>query len=220
MVDQQSLLLILTGMMAHLIMRLSQRLSHRGALYNFTHPTALAAVAGNTYSLTVCATVTDDGDEENNCMDGSVSCVSEIPTKYVVGEEKTGTWCGWCPRGTVAMDAMNPEERFIGIAVHNGDPMVVSAYDSGINTYVPGGYPGAGVDRVIDGDPSAFSSMFAERSSHIPPASIFVEAEDAGENINVHVIGWFIADLTGDYRLAAVITEDGGNGHRFWLQPS
>lgn len=183
-----------------------------GGTYEFTHPTSLDAAAGNVYSMTVCAILDGDADNTNDCVDAAVSAVSTIPAKYVVGEEKTGTWCGWCPRGTVALQEMESEEKFIGIAVHNGDPMVVSAYDSGINTYIPGGYPGGGVDRIIEGDPSSFASMYDERSSHIPPASIFVEAADMGDNIEVHVIGWFIGELTGDYRLAAVITEDGVTG--------
>ncbi|EPB65793.1 tRNA ligase class I, partial [Ancylostoma ceylanicum] len=41
-------------------------------------------------------------------------------------------------------------DRFIGIAVHNGDPMTVSEYDNGANF---GGYPSANIDRsILDGD--------------------------------------------------------------------
>lgn len=183
-----------------------------GATYDFTHPTALSAGAGETYAMTICASV--DGDEviDNNCMDYTVSCVSEIPQKYVVGEEKTGTWCGWCPRGTVFMDDMEAEDYWIGIAVHNGDPMVVSSYDTGIGTYVPGGYPGGGVDRVMPGDPSDFPTMYTSRLAHIPPASVSVSYADAGANLEVTVTAEFVGALSGDYRLAAVVTEDDVTG--------
>lgn len=183
-----------------------------GGTYNFTHPTTLSAVGGTIYDMTICATVGGDEDVTNNCMDYSVSCVTEIPQKYVVGEEKTGTWCGWCPRGAVALEGMESEEFFIGIAVHNGDPMTIAAYDSGINTYVPGGYPGAGVDRVLNGDPSNFSAMYDARSSHIPPASIDVTYAEVGTNLEVTVTANFVGSLSGDYRLAAVITEDDVTG--------
>ncbi len=183
-----------------------------GGSYNFTHPTSLTAVGGVTYEMTVCATVVGDGDVSNNCMDYSVSCVAEIPQKYVVGEERTGTWCGWCPRGTVALEEMESEEFFIGIAIHNGDPMVIPAYDSGINAYIPPSFPGAAVDRVIEGDPGSFSSMYDARSSHIPPASIDVSYALVGSNIEVTVTANFVANLTGDFRLAAVITEDNVTG--------
>tara|TARA_B110000046_G_C13017921_1_gene409709 strand:- start:281 stop:2146 length:1866 start_codon:yes stop_codon:yes gene_type:complete len=183
-----------------------------GEVYNFTHPTALSAVSGEAYDMDVCADLADDGDATNDCINTVVSCVSEIPTKYVVGEEKTGTWCGWCPRGAVALEEMESEPLFIGIAVHNGDPMTVAAYDTGINTYVPGGYPGGGVDRVIPGDPSDFASMYATRSSHIPPASVSVSYVEVGANIEVTVTAEFVGALSGDYRLAAVVIENDVTG--------
>jgi hypothetical protein len=183
-----------------------------GGSYNFTHPTALTALGGTIYDLTVCATIVGDGDASNNCTDYSVSCVTEVPQKYVVGEERTGTWCGWCPRGAVALEDMESEEFFIGIAVHNGDPMTITAYDSGINAYIPPSFPGGAVDRVIEGDPGSFSSMYATRSSHIPPASIDVSYAVVGSNIEVTVTANFVGNLTGDYRLAAVITEDDVTG--------
>ena len=52
----------------------------------------------------------------------------------VVGEEATGTWCGWCPRGAVALNWMDHdyEGYWQGIAVHNGDPMSDADYDNGL----------------------------------------------------------------------------------------
>lgn len=179
-----------------------------GATYNFTHPTALTSLGGEAYDMSICATLLGDGDLSNNCMDYIISCVTDIPQKYVVGEEKTGTWCGWCPRGAVALEEMESEEFFIGIAVHNADPMTIDAYDSNIGTYIPGGYPSAGVDRVLVGDPGDFSTMYETRSSHIPPASIDVTYTELGGNIEVTVTANFVGSLSGDYRLAAVITED------------
>ena len=179
-----------------------------GASFDFTHATQLNAIGGTTYDITVCANLAGDEDETNDCMNTLVSCVTEIPTKYVVGLEKTGTWCGWCPRGAVALEGMESEELFIGIAVHNGDPMTVDSYDGAIGTYVPGGYPGAGVDHFITGDPSDFATMYATRSSHVAPASITVSYAEVGTDIEVTVTANFVGSLAGDYRLAAVITED------------
>ncbi len=183
-----------------------------GETYNFTHPTQLDAAGGVTYDMTVCATYAEDLDAANNCVDATINGVGEIPQKYVVGEEKTGTWCGWCPRGDVFMNIMDEEEYFIGIAVHNSDPMVVTAYDSGINTYVPGGYPGGGIDRVVAADPSAFPTEYVNRLEHIAPASVDVSFEEVGSNIEVTVSADFVAALSGDYRLAVVVTEDGVTG--------
>ena len=52
----------------------------------------------------------------------------------IVAEEGTGTWCGYCVRGIVALEEMNKKypDNFIGIAIHSGDPMAVEGL---INEY-------------------------------------------------------------------------------------
>lgn len=185
-----------------------------GTTYNFTHGTPLAIAAGVSYNLDVCATMAADLDNSNDCLSTTISAVSSLVPKVTVGEEKTGEWCGWCPRGAVAlanMELSNPND-FIGIAVHNGDAMAVSSYDSNIGTYIPGGYPGGGVDRVEAGDPSNFATMHAARVNMIPPASISASGSYDGTTVNVTITANFVGALSGDYRLAAVLIEDGVSG--------
>jgi hypothetical protein len=188
-----------------------------GDAYNFTHGTALTAVAGNNYAVDVTVVATGDADGSNDMLSTSISAVSVIIAKVTVGEEKTGEWCGWCPRGNVAMAEMamsNPSD-FIGIAVHNADPMAIAAYDSG-TAGLPGftGYPHGGVDRMVGGDPSTFASMHAARASEIPPASITVTGSYDGSNVTVNVTADFVGGLSGDYRLAAVLLEDDVDGEQ------
>jgi hypothetical protein len=109
------------------------------------------------------------------------------------------------------MAISNPSD-FIGIAVHNGDAMAVASYDGNIGNYVPGGYPGAGVDRVVDGDPSAFAGMHAARASMVPPASVAANVTVSGNTITVEATANFVGSLTGDYRLAVVLLEDNVTG--------
>ncbi len=186
-----------------------------GDSYNFTHTTQLNAVAGNTYNLDVCVVATGDGDNTNDCMSHTVGVVSSLVTKITVGEEKTGEWCGWCPRGAVGMEetAMNFPSTFIGIGVHNGDPMTISAYDSGTST-LPGftGYPHGAVDRVVGGDPSTFTTMHNSRASEVPPASLTVVANADGSTITVDITADFVGSLSGDYRLACVLLEENVTG--------
>ena len=61
----------------------------------------------------------------NDLATSQISAVEPTPNKLVVGEEATGTWCGWCPRGAVALNWLDKDYYgyFQGIAVHNGDPM-------------------------------------------------------------------------------------------------
>ncbi|MEO9531220.1 MAG: T9SS type A sorting domain-containing protein [Crocinitomicaceae bacterium] len=191
--------------------------------YNFTHSTPLVAVSGNSYTIDLTLTLTGDANMADNTLQMSTISLTSIPTKVVVGEEKTGTWCGWCPRGAVGLAGMESEPQFIGIAVHNGDPMTITAYDNEIGTYVPGGYPGAGVDRVIDGDPSDFDQMFADRVNEVVPCAvneITANYNDGTDKIEVSTTVEFFGTVGGDYRISCVVIEDDviGDGTASWNQ--
>ncbi|MFB0925003.1 MAG: T9SS type A sorting domain-containing protein, partial [Vicingaceae bacterium] len=119
-----------------------------------------------------------------------------------------------CPRGDVGLSGMNTTPTFIGIAVHNGDPMTVAAYDAGASTYFPGfsGFPNGAVDRVIGGDPSTFNTMHSQRVSAIVPCAvnnITAVYNQATGMIEVSADADFVGNVTGEYRLSCVIVEDG-----------
>ncbi len=75
---------------------------------------------------------------------------AQAPMKKVILEDFTGTWCGWCPEGTVIIDnllAANPS-TFIPVASHNGDALQIpdgAAIDAGLNVTA---YPN-GADRSL-----------------------------------------------------------------------
>lgn len=74
-----------------------------------------------------------EGDQSIGLTD-SVARVSFVPTRRVVLEEGTGTWCGWCPQGILAIENLHTlyGDHVIPIAVHNADVMTVEAYNSGL----------------------------------------------------------------------------------------
>jgi hypothetical protein len=180
-----------------------------GATYQFTHPTPLAVSLGNTYTVNVCATITNDAIASINCGTGTIDfVVSSIIDKYVVVEEKTGTWCGWCPRGTVALDNLhNNEPKAFEIAIHNADPMTVSSYDSGSAGFPDfGGYPYTSIDRIAGTDPADAATAVNTRKTAPAPASIsFDAATIAGNTITITPKVNMVATMTGDYRLAVVL---------------
>jgi hypothetical protein len=185
-----------------------------GATYNFNHSASLTVAGGNNYDIDITVDLANDGDLSDNSTTASVSGLSFLPNKVTVGEEKTGEWCGWCPRGAVAMADMassNPND-FIGIAIHNGDAMAVSAYDNNIGNYIPGGYPGGGVDRVLDGDPSNFLSMHNQRKNAIVPGEVYAEGTYDANTVYANISAKFAASFSGDYRLAAVLIADSIQG--------
>jgi hypothetical protein len=144
-----------------------------------------------------------------------INPIVPAPGKMVVGEEATGTWCQWCPRGAVFMDLFETkyQDFWAGIAVHNGDPMTVTEYDAGIGTLI-GGYPSALVDRVGDVDPSGMSPDFFTRLQTAPKATLVNGATwDATSRVlNVSVRYNFALTANGNYKSACVLTEDGVTG--------
>lgn len=92
--------------------------------------------------------------------DGDRNTVSQTVTSYpqkAVCEEGTGTWCGWCVRGLVALDSIknNYSDKIIGIAAHSGDPMQ-SDYIGKLSQYISSGFPAGSVARRQKCDPKDF----------------------------------------------------------------
>ena len=82
--------------------------------------------------------------------------LSQLPLRRSVMEEYTGTWCPNCPRGDVAMRLLDElfADRFVGISVHNDDPMAIADYDgSVVKRKFVDGYPSCVIDRRTACDP-------------------------------------------------------------------
>lgn len=157
----------------------------------------------------------NDGDPSDDTGTLSLDPIVPAAGKMVVGEEATGTWCQWCPRGAVFMDLMETKyaEYWAGIAVHNADPMVVTEYDAAIGAYI-GGYPSALVDRGADIDPSVLEGDFLDRILVAPTAFITNGAnwDAATRTLEVSVSAEFQAAANNNYKLAIVLTEDDVTG--------
>jgi hypothetical protein len=185
---------------------------------NVNHPTAITYATA--VEKTINVNITDvnssaDANPANNTGSTPFNTVSQAPAKKVIIEEGTGTWCGWCPRGAIAMEAMytaHPND-FIGIAVHNNDPMTVAAYDNGANF---SGFPGCNVDRaMLDQGVSetAFESYYQERIGLAVPAAISVVANGAGSSVTIDVTATFYTVFAAaNYRIGGIIVEDNVKG--------
>ncbi len=170
------------------------------------------------YDMEVITQLSGDELPANDLLNANIGIVAYIPPKKVVGEEGTGTWCGWCVMGIVYMDSMQMKypETWIGIAVHNGDPMLVEEYDAGIGPLIEFSYPGGLVDRSVLADPSTFEGVFLQRINQIPPAGITIQNKSYNETSRVltfTLTSDFVAQVN-NYRFNAVIKENNvtGNG--------
>lgn len=188
--------------------------------------------------------ITKINDADNEDLDPAISfniaILDKTPKHKPLMEEYTGGWCGWCPRGMAAMEAMTAKhgDDFIGIAYHNGDPMQIT-----INTpNTPSGYPHGFIDRIVTGhdnqggeqgyDPffgsNSGSSLGIEkdwkaRQSVFTPVALELDAEWANADstaILVHSKSTFVNALSNNpFRLSYVlVADDLHSDSRDWAQ--
>lgn len=164
--------------------------------------------------------------------EGNIIVYNVLPKHRAVMEEYTGTWCGWCPRGLVALEVMSrlyPDD-FIGLSYHNGDPMAVmesSQFPSSVS-----GFPNADIDRRfgsldpfygVQNEGFGIETLWKKCCEVVAPASIDAEAaySDDGKTINAKATMVFPISLTdGDrYKVEFVLVADDLHGEgESWLQ--
>ena len=190
--------------------------------YSFIHAVTWTATAG-AHDLSVwVSNMNDIGADElpaNDNIDKAIMVVNEIFPRTVVYEEGTGTWCGWCVRGLVGLKDMahyHDDGSWIGIAVHNGDPMVDATYDSalGINSF-----PSGKINRKsssVDPGLSSLEGAYSSERAITPLAKIDITDKSwntSTREITVEVTTNFALDLTSaDYNAALIIVEDAVTG--------
>lgn len=168
-------------------------------------------------------------EDDNPAAVYTVAYLTEYPKHKPLMEEYTGTWCGWCPRGMVAMEAMTEiyGDDFVGVAWHNSDPMqITNSYPNEVN-----GFPHFFLDRVIGGDPYGgtgggtlgIQNDWKSRSKVMAPATIELSAvwDDESQNvIRVTSKTHFIRDFANSpYRLSYMLVADDLSGSgKSWAQ--
>lgn len=161
--------------------------------------------------------VEDEETADNSAVIAFVP-VETHPDKAVVIEEATGTWCTWCPRGTVYMDEMAKRfgHNFVAIAVHNGgnDPMTLSAYDNEITSFSGfTGFPSVIYNRTSIQDPGDIVAPSISDMAEAPEVTVEVGADENGgsltSNVRVRIAD---ANASADYNVSVVLTEDGLTG--------
>ena len=179
---------------------------------SFTNPIILSGgTVSGTATLSNVNALGPDDVPTNDASSVQITAVVPTPNKLVIGEEATGTWCGWCPRGAVALNFMDQDYHgyFQGIAVHNGDPMVDVDYDGGM---VVGGYPSGFVNRGVEIDPSDFELQFMQKISTPISATFNGTAVATGNVINVEMSATATSLITGNWTFACALVEDSVTG--------
>lgn len=177
------------------------------------------AEAGS-YPLTVTVTAANGSDNQDVVPThvGMVNIMDFVPVHRALVEEYTGTWCGWCTRGLVAMRMLAETygDDFIGVAYHNSDPMeVTTSFPSPVE-----GFPSAFVERYYDVDPyyGYDSNGFGMKDlidfvmSQLAVVDLNVKAEWADEartELKATVESNFVMNAAGsDYGIEVMLVED------------
>lgn len=165
-----------------------------------------------------------DAVADDNTLLTTLHGTSSKPHKNAVAELATGTWCAWCVRGHVYMDSMYLlyPDNFIGIDVHNADPMTVDNYDSLMYAYqnhlnYNGGaaYPSIIAEHVYYMDPLNMPERMPAYINETVPLymEIFGEYNDTTGIASVNLKTNFVTKLsTIDYRINLILTEDSVTG--------
>lgn len=153
---------------------------------------AMASKGNNPVTLTITK-VNGYQNCNQNISDATLLVYNFLPKRNPVMEEYTGTWCGWCPRGWVALEVMNRlHPEFIGLSYHKSDLMQTQDADN-----MPAkisSYPSAVIDRgaeIVDPYHGKSNSglgierLWTEEAAVIPAADITTEATfaDNGKKI-------------------------------------
>ena len=140
-----------------------------------------------------------------------------VPTNRVLIEEYTGLWCGWCPRGYVAMEIIAKEyrDKAVPVCFHNGDEMTVTS----IFPMDVSGYPKGTINRIEELDP--YFGSYPEKdfgisydvenlSSQLTKGDIEINAILDGTTVKANAIVKFIDDYTdADYEIGYILTCNG-----------
>lgn len=188
----------------------------------FTLPYQLQPGESFDYSLSI--ELPDNG-VEFPPLEGSVTKMLFPTHRRVVAEEGTGMWCGYCPRGIVAMREMREKypDDFIGIAVHYDDALYAPIQDYCNTLYFPS-FPSAYVNRTtLCGDPMPqdATGLFTVAEG-LEKACLTATADAApadlalvwtilpGGTLGLVAEAYFAINAErSDYRFTAVAVEDG-----------
>lgn len=167
---------------------------------------------------TVTLTVTKvNGVENANAIKTATGTLYTVEREFVkrsVVEEGTGTDCGYCPRGHVAMHNMHNlyGDQFIGIAMHQRssmDPMYNVSYNLGFPSF-----PQCMVNRSNDfwNPYEQMPAVLKASLNEIALAEVTVAGTFADEDTKVNATASVESLVAGDYDIAFMLTADGLTG--------
>ena len=133
--------------------------------------------------------------------------------KNILVEELTGTWCQWCPRGIYYGDSLcGSYDNVIFVAIHSSDPMANNDYYEASGLL---GAPSANIGRHFMAQETQHWFAKVEQESQIPSKvsmGITCNYDPETRQLTANVGAMALENMSGDYRFAAILIEDGVTG--------
>ena len=141
---------------------------------------------------------------------GIDNAVINFATRELIIEDYTGTWCGWCPRVSQAIDLVEDQsDKVFAIAAHIGDGMENNFATSLKDAFGVTGYPTAWVNRVSEWtypEPNNVAQA-VNQAQGTTDSGLAVNSLLSGNNISIVVSTGFAQAASGT-KLVVFILED------------
>ena len=193
--------------------------------YEFTLSNSVQIASAGASGLKIWLTDINGANDQNLSNDSlsqTVWAIATPPSRMVLTEATTGTWCGYCVRNSCFMnymDSMYPD-TWIGVAVHNRDAMTCGPYDLAMRNIIPnfnGGYPSVTTDRTEGSSiPEGIEAEYLRRITEVSPASIQIhnyEWDPLNREMSFDLQAEFFSGINKPLRFGAIITEDSVTGY-------
>ncbi len=197
---------------------------NNGGFDVFKHnvPAHFTTVGNHTIELEI-SNVNGGGEAylDDNKIEADIQIVNEVFPQNVVCEEGTGTWCRGCPLGIVGFNTMEHEitdGTWIGIVIHNNDPMAMEISTEYFEVLGFSGIPIGKMNRnqIISPNPDSLLLAYRQYKNVMPPAKIEITSQtwnSETRDFTVDVGVNFISDMTSvDYGLSLIVVEDSIRG--------
>ena len=167
----------------------------------------------------------EDADGNNNTLEKNFTVLPQTAVKRVLIEEFSGTWCGYCPMGPITLRNIVAKYpgKVIGASYHYTDGMSFSEGWDFIKWLYVYTYPSAAVNRTLlfnygkdVAQNIGYWDSSVSRQLNIPsPADITgTVSYNTGTRVATVIVNVdFRALDKGNFRINAVLTEDGVTGY-------
>lgn len=194
-----------------------------GGTHSFTHSTPWNVISGGqSHDVTVWVeNINVSHADQRTCNDEFTTTVFTANNtwgfKRVLLETFTGSWCGWCPDGSVVQEQIlsNYGPRVMAVEIHDGDAM---EFPDGIRSlFGVSAYPNGMVDRALFAgefdEPhsrGAWQSNVVQQFSAYTPLNVGITSNyiPGTRQVEVTLDAHFIDYGAGDLRFVCMIVED------------